>query len=212
MKFYYAPLEGITLHWQRCICNRHFPGIDKYFSPFIAPYQNGRLSNKERNDILPEHNEGFYLVPQVLSNNAQDFLDCEKTLRSYGYDEININLGCPSKTVVSKGRGSGFLAKPEELDHFLEEIFEKTESRISIKTRIGKDDPEEFPRLLEIYNKYPMEELIIHARTQKDFYGNVPNLDVYEYAVKNSKNSLCYLFLSYYCRSNFPSLWRHESF
>ena len=113
-------------------------------------------------------------------------------LGEYGYEEVNLNLGCPSKTVVSKGRGSGFLAEPDRLNAFLEEIFNETPIRISVKTRIGKESPEEWIRLLEIYNQYPMEELIIHPRIQTDFYKNTPNLEMFEYAVKNSKNPLCY--------------------
>ena len=79
-----------------------------------------------------------------------------------------MNLGCPSKTVVTKGRGSGFLAFPEELDRFLDKIFSETETEISVKTRIGKEQPEEFEKILEIYNRYPMKELIVHPRVQQD--------------------------------------------
>ena len=105
---------------------------------------------------------------------------------------MNLNLGCPSKTVVSKGRGSGFLADPDGLDRFLDEIFKKCDVKISIKTRIGKDDPKEFARLLDIYNQYPVEELIIHPRVQKDFYKNQPNLGAFHDAVEESKIPLCY--------------------
>lgn len=192
MKYYYAPMEGITGHLHRNACHSFFAGIEKYFTPFLAPGQSGKLSNKEKNEILPEHNEGMYVVPQILTNRADCFLAAEKQIRAYGYRELNLNLGCPSKTVVSKYRGSGFLAKPEELDHFLEEVFAHTECRISVKTRIGRDDREEFFHLLEIYNKYPLEELIIHPRTQKDFYKGKVDLDMYDYAQKNSKNPLCY--------------------
>ena len=104
-----------------------------------------------------------------MSNQAESFLHTVEKLKVYGYEEVNLNLGCPSKTVVSKGRGSGFLADPDGLDRFLDEIFKKCDVKISIKTRIGKDDPEEFARLLDIYNQYPVEELIIHPRVQKDF-------------------------------------------
>ena len=96
------------------------------------------------------------LIPQILTNQAEGFLQTAEKLAYYGYDEVNLNLGCPSKTVVSKGRGSGFLAYPDELDRFLDEVFKGAKVRISIKTRIGKDDPGEFPRLLEIYNQYPL--------------------------------------------------------
>ena len=131
-------------------------------------------------------------VPQILTNSAEDFIKTAERLQEYGYEEVNLNLGCPSKTVVSKGRGSGFLAEPDRLNAFLEEIFNETPIRISVKTRIGKESPEEWIRLLEIYNQYPMEELIIHPRIQTDFYKNTPNLEMFEYAVKNSKNPLCY--------------------
>lgn len=192
MKFYYAPMEGITGYLHRNVCHSFFSGIDKYFTPFLVPNERGKLNSREKNDILPEHNDGFYLVPQILTNRADCFLAGERTLRNYGYREINLNLGCPSRTVVSKYRGAGFLAKPEELDHFLEEIFAHTECRISVKTRIGRDDPEEFPRLMEIYNKYPLEELIIHPRTQKEFYKGIPHQDVFAYGIRSSRNPVCY--------------------
>ena len=103
-----------------------------------------------------------------------------------------MNLGCPSKTVVTKGRGAGFLAYPDRLDAFLDEIFEKCDIRISIKTRLGMEEPEEFYDLMEIYNKYPMEELIIHPRVQKDFYKNTTNLELFSEILPESRNPVCY--------------------
>lgn len=134
----------------------------------------------------------MYAVPQILTNSAADFLRIEKDLGAFGYRELNINLGCPSGTVVSKGRGAGFLASPEKLDQFLEEIFSKTEAKISLKTRIGMEEPEEFFRLLEIYNKYPLEELIVHPRVQKELYRGTPHYETFRYAMEHSKNPLCY--------------------
>ena len=179
MELYYAPMEGITGYLHRNVSRAVFPDIDKYMTPFIAANQKGKLSTKEKNDILPDHNRGMYVIPQILTNQADCFLAVERTLREYGYTELNLNLGCPSKTVVTKYRGSGFLAKPEKLDHFLEEVFARTECEISLKTRIGVEDGEEFERLLEIYNKYPLKELIVHPRTQKDYYRNHPNMEWY---------------------------------
>lgn len=192
MKFYFAPMEGLTGYIYRNAHNTYFDNIDKYFSPFIIANQSESFKTKELNDILPENNQGLVLVPQLLTNNAKDFIHTSKKIKLMGYKEINLNLGCPSGTVVSKSRGSGFLSKREELDLFLDEIFSKSITKISIKTRIGKDQPEEFYELIEIFNKYPIEELTIHPRIQKDFYKNKPNMNVFKDALILSKNPICY--------------------
>ena len=192
MIFYFAPMEGLTGYIYRNAHHAFFNNIDKYFSPFIFANQSDRLKTRELMDILPENNQGIVLVPQLLSNNANDFIHTAKKLKALGYDEINLNLGCPSGTVVAKGRGSGFLAKREELDHFLAEIFSQAVTKISIKTRIGKDRPDEWDALMEMLNKYPIEELIIHPRVQKDFYKNKPDLKIFRDALLSSKNPVCY--------------------
>ncbi len=193
MKLYAAPLEGITGYVFRNAFHTCFDNIDKYFIPFIQPNQKGHFSSREKQDVKPENNRGMHAVPQILTNSAEDFLRTAWKLQTaYGYQEINLNLGCPSKTVISKKRGSGFLAYPEELERFLEKIFTKAEVEISIKTRIGKESPDEFAHILEIYNKFPLKELIIHPRVQTDFYKNDPNLNVFREALTVSKAPVCY--------------------
>ena len=189
MQFYLAPMEGLTGYVYRNAYHKYFPAADRYFTPFIT---NKKMSSRERNDILPEHNEGMTVIPQILTNQAEDFLSLTKELREYGYDTVNLNLGCPSGTVVAKRRGSGLLAWPNTLDAFLDEIFSSCDCRISIKTRLGTTDTDEWEDLLTVYDKYPLEELIIHPRVQKDGYGNVPRLELYELAEKQSVNPLCY--------------------
>lgn len=192
MKYYLAPLEGLTTYVYRNTYHQFFYPMDKYFTPFIVPHPNRGFKAKELKEILPEYNEGLYLVPQLLTNNAEDFVRTAKEFEAYGYREINLNLGCPSGTVTAKRRGAGFLAYPEELERFLYEIFSRCDCRISVKTRIGMENPNEFEALLEIYNRYALEELIIHPRVRTDFYKNSPNMEVFEYALKESKNVLCY--------------------
>ena len=192
MKYYLAPMEGITGFIYRNSYEKFFGGIDKYFAPFVVPNSSKSLKTKELRDVLPENNKGINLVPQILTNDSEGFILTAKKLKDLGYNEINLNLGCPSGTVVGKKRGAGFLAHREELDKFLEEIFKIDHMKISIKTRLGMDKPEEFYELIKIYNKYPMEELIIHPRTRQDFYGNKPNLEVFKDAISLSKNPVCY--------------------
>ncbi len=192
MRFYFAPMEGVTGYLYRNAHQAYFTNPDKYFSPFISANSSQSLKSKEMNDILPENNQAVHLIPQLLTNRSVDFIETSKLIRNLGYQEINLNLGCPSGTVVSKFKGAGFLAKPEALRVFLEEIFAAAVTKISVKTRLGMTNPEEFHELLELFNQFPIEEIIIHPRVQKDFYKNKPNLQVFREALSHSKNPVCY--------------------
>lgn len=189
MKYYMAPMEGLTGYVYRNAYHKFFRPMDRYFTPFIA---NKKMSNGEIRDLLPEHNEGMHVVPQILTNRSEDFLVVAKEIAQYGYDTVNLNVGCPSGTVVAKGRGAGLLAEPEVLDRFLYEIFEGYAGKISIKTRIGMEDENEWQDILAVYEKYPLEELIIHPRVRKDFYKGNPRLDAFSYAMEESGHRLCY--------------------
>ena len=138
MQYYFAPMEGITGYIYRNVHHRFFPGIDKYFSPFLSPGTKKTMTPKELRDILPENNQSYTLIPQILTNRSEDFLRLCRDLKEYGYKEVNLNLGCPSGTVVSKKKGAGFLEYPNELDRFLGEIFGETDLEISIKTRMSR--------------------------------------------------------------------------
>lgn len=192
MKFYFAPLEGISWYVYRNMQAKHFKAADCYITPFIAPNQKREIRNKDKQDILPEHNEGLCVVPQIIGNRADEFIDTARQLQDLGYKEVNLNLGCPSGTVVAKGKGSGFLSKPDELERFLDEIFSGLQMDISVKTRIGRYDEDEFYELMELFNRFPIKELTIHPRIQKEFYSGTPHMELFAYAYENSKNPICY--------------------
>lgn len=170
LKFYMAPMEGITGYVFRNAYHDYFPAMDRYFTPFISPTQNKLFSPKEYRDILPEHNEGKQIVPQLLTNQAELFLKASGELKAMGYEIININLGCPSGTVVSKEKGAGFLQNLPRLTEFFERIFEKSPVKISVKTRLGMERTEEFQEILDVLKRYPFEEVIVHPRVRQEFY------------------------------------------
>lgn len=193
MKIYFAPLEGITGYVFRNAYERYYGGIDKYFTPFISPHTKKLMDTREKRDILPENNKGLNIVPQILTNTAEDLIDISKQLKEdYGYEEINLNLGCPSKTVTTKGKGSGFLQTPDEMDEFFERFFKVADVKLSIKTRIGYWDVEEAEKLFHMYERYPFEEVIIHPRLGTQMYQGVPYYDVFESYLERTKHSLCY--------------------
>lgn len=192
MQYYLAPMEGVTGFVYRRVHRRFFPGVDKYFMPFISPSQDHVFTKRDLRELSPEHNGGLTAVPQLLTRRADDFVWAAGALEQMGYREVNLNLGCPSGTVVAKGKGSGFLKRPAELDEFLSEIFSRVQIAISIKTRLGMWAPEEFGELLEIYNKYPAAELILHPRIQKDFYRHPARRAEFARYYKYSAAPVCY--------------------
>lgn len=195
MNIYIAPLEGITGHIFRNAYNEIYGHIDKYFAPFISPSEKCPITPRERKEVTPENNQVFYLVPQILTCRSEHFIEGARELQAMGYKEINLNLGCPSGTVCAKGKGAGFLPETLALQKFLDDIYSYAESdgvKISIKTRLGYFNPDEFYDLLDIFNKYPVSELIVHPRIRSDFYKGEPRKEYFAYAIEHSKCPLVY--------------------
>ncbi len=192
MHLTFAPMEGITNLIYRAAHARFFPGIARYYSPFITPTQGRKLTTREMTDVDPANNVGLRLIPQLLTNNAQDFLWCAEKLSEMGYDEVNLNLGCPSGTVFSKKKGAGFLGEPRMLDDFLEEIFASCPIKISVKMRIGVQSPDEFPALLSIMRDFPLRELIVHPRTREEYYKGACHRESFALAMENSPFPVSY--------------------
>lgn len=192
MHYYFAPMEGATGAVYRRTHHEFFPGIDKYFMPFITPTTTGRFTPRQLRDIAPEYNVGVPAVPQLLTKTAADFIWAANALGDMGYAEVNLNLGCPSGTVTAKGKGAGFLGDPDALDRFFDAVFTAVRVPISVKTRLGVHDPAEFDRLLDIYNRYPITELTIHPRVRQDFYkGTVREAD-FAAALPRCRMPVCY--------------------
>ena len=188
-------MEGITGYVFRNAHHHCFGGVDRYYTPFIATHKNKGLTSREKNDVLPKHNEGMPVVPQLLSNNGEDFIKTARMMAEFGYSEVNLNLGCPSKTVVTKQKGAGFLAEKDRLDAFLDQIYSGLSGKgpaISIKTRIGMETEEEWEGLLALFHQYPVKELIIHPRLQSDMYKNTPNWQVFGETLDRCECPVCY--------------------
>ena len=192
MRCYFAPMEGITDSIYRRLHHKYFGGVDRYFMPFLSPTIHRTLTHKEDRELPTADSEAFQAVPQVLTKVPEDFLWAAQVCADRGYDEVNLNVGCPSGTVVSKGKGSGMLRDINTLDAFLEAVFSASPLPISVKTRLGLESPEEFPAVLEVFNRYPIRELTVHPRVRKQFYDGPVDRDAFRYAAENAKMPLCY--------------------
>lgn len=192
MQYYFAPMEGLTDSVYRRLHHKYFPGIHRYYMPFLSPTVHRCLTPREIRELPPADTEDFYAVPQLMTRCADDFVWAAQQCADLGYQEVNLNAGCPSGTVVSKGKGSGMLGDPDALALFLDEVCSRSPLPVSVKTRLGISSSDEFPALLEVYNQYPLCELIVHPRVRKQFYDGAVDKQMFSYAVENSKIPLCY--------------------
>ena len=192
MIFSFAPMEGITTSLYRRTHARFFPGVDRYYAPFLAPDGSGRVKASALRELAPEQNTDLDLVPQILCNRAEAFLSLGRELAAMGYREVNLNAGCPSGTVVPKHKGAGMLLDLRSLEEFLDQVFSHTEMQVSIKTRLGLEKPEEFPAILELLNRYPFCELILHARVREGMYRSTPDLGAFAASSFASRAPVCY--------------------
>lgn len=192
MHYYFAPMEGLTDCTYRNLHRNFYPGIDQYYTPFISPTIHRTLTSKEARELPFADSLDYKLVPQLLTKNTEDFIWMAKQCADRGYKEVNLNLGCPSGTVTAKGKGAGMLRDLDILNRFLDEIYSATPIAISVKTRIGFSSADEFPAILNIYNRYPIKELIVHPRVRCAFYSGNIDLNAFIYAHENSCAPLCY--------------------
>lgn len=184
MRLDFAPMEGITGRDFREVHRACFPGVDRYRLPFLSPAADHHLTPRQRRDLEPGSLGLSRLLPQVLTKDPGDFLWAASALAELGYEQVDLNLGCPSGTVVGKGKGSGLLRDPAALDRFLEAIFAAAPIPVSVKTRIGLEDPAEWESLLPVLARYPIRELTVHPRTRRELYKGGVHFDAFLEAAK----------------------------
>lgn len=192
-RYDFAPLDGITKAVYRRVWARRFGAADRLFIPYFSPTKEHIVTKRERVEILPENQpSGVELVPQVMTNTARELLWAAEVVRDLGYGELNLNAGCPSGTITAKGKGAGLLARTDTLQAMLDGACDKLCLPLSVKARIGFDSPDEFPALLDLFNRYPLKTLILHVRVRKDKYAGPLRYDAFADALRDSVNPVEY--------------------
>ncbi|WP_322155260.1 tRNA-dihydrouridine synthase family protein [Paratractidigestivibacter sp.] len=188
-----APMEGITGHVFRRAHADVFGALDRYYTPFICPPRVGSgFGRRASEEIDPQVNQGLNVIPQLLTRDADEFVWAAGLLAERGFTEVNLNLGCPSGTVVSRGKGAGALADPEALEAFLQEICARSPLPVSVKTRVGVEADTEYERILAVYCRCPLAELIVHPRVRADAYNGKPRQELYGYTLETAPFPVAY--------------------
>nr|NJM03532.1 tRNA-dihydrouridine synthase family protein [Desulfobacula sp.] len=187
-----APLQGFTDVTFRNVFARHFSGVDGAMAPFIPTMGKKKLKLSRLNDVAPENNKSLFTIPQILGNNAEDFIFLAGRLHDLGHRKINWNLGCPYAKVANKNRGSGLLMHPEKIDAFLDTVLSGISNTLSVKIRLGRQSKNEIQKLLPVFDKYPLDEIILHPRTGIQMYEGAPDHDAFGEASRLSRHSFVY--------------------
>ena len=187
-----APLRGVTDVVYRSTYADHFDGVDLAVAPFITTHAGRRIKPAHVRDLRPEDNRGLPTIPQILTKSAGDFIHLAHTLFDMGYATINLNCGCPFPQVANKGRGSGLLGVPDELDRLLDTVLAQIPNRLSVKTRLGRRQTDEIRAVMPIYNRYPLESVIVHPRTGSQMYAGRPDLATFAWCLAQCRHPVIY--------------------
>jgi tRNA-dihydrouridine synthase len=187
-----SPLQGFTDFKFRNVFNKHFGGIDTFYAPYIRLNDNLEMKSSNFRDILPVNNSVAELIPQVLTNDAEEFLIVAKDVQELGYSELNWNLGCPSPTVVKRELGSGLLPNADKIDSILSKVYSESDISVSIKMRLGFDNSDDIFKILPVLEKYPIKNIAIHARIGKQMYKGNVDLESFKRCISSTKHKLIY--------------------
>lgn len=190
--FYLAPMQGFTDVVFRNVYGRHFDGLDLAVSPFISAMPGGKVKANEIGDVVPENNSGIPVIPQIMGNDADDFIIVANRLHDLGYETVNWNLGCPYRMVAKKKRGSGLLCHPDLVESLLEKVVPAIKGRLSLKIRLGRYSEDEIYELLPVFNRFPLDEIIVHPRTGVQMYDGTVNLELFQAVLEMSENRVVY--------------------
>jgi tRNA-dihydrouridine synthase len=174
-----APLRGVTSCNFRNVYSRYFNGFDAALTPFITTTSGNAASRNHFLDILPENNNSWEILPQLIGNNPDDFIRTSQQVHDLGYDQVDLNLGCPMPTVTKKMRGSALLSNPERLLSFLDRVIPALPCRLSLKVRLGYQSNDDLIKLVPFLNKYPLSCVTIHARIASQLYSGTVDLNAF---------------------------------
>jgi tRNA-dihydrouridine synthase len=187
-----APLRGITDAVYRSTYAEHFDGLDMAVAPFVTTHRGRRIKPAHVRDLQPEDNRMLPVIPQILTKSAEQFITLARHLFDMGYGTINLNCGCPFPQVANKGRGSGLLSDPDHLDRLLDRVLARIPNRLSIKTRLGRHRGEEIFTVMPVFNRYPLQNVIVHPRTGVQMYSGTPDLTTFDWCLRHCRHPVIY--------------------
>lgn len=187
-----SPLQGFTDNRFRNTFVKYFDGIDWFYAPYIRLNGKFEVKNAYKRDILSENNSKLTVIPQIITNSAEEFLFVSDYVQKLGYKELNWNLGCPYPMVTKRCMGSGLINDANRIDELLKKVHNESDITVSMKMRMGYDNAQEILDVFPVLDKYPIKNVAIHARIGKQLYKGGVDLEAFETCLQHTKHKIYY--------------------
>lgn len=187
-----SPLQGFTDFRFRNAFHHYFGGIDTFYAPYIRLQGKMVIKNSYQLDLAPENNSTLTIIPQVITNDPDEFVFVAKYVQSLGYKELNWNLGCPYPMVTKSGMGSGLICQPARIQEVLTKAHNETDIVVSMKMRMGYENAAEILDTFSVLDQFPLKSIAIHARIGKQLYKGPVDLEAFEKCVTGTRHKLYY--------------------
>ncbi len=161
-----APMQDVTHHAFLRVMHA-YGDPDWYVTEYTRVYENARVDPAVAR-CFEENPTGQPVVAQMIGRSIPDLVRVAVEMERRGASGIDLNLGCPAPVVCRKDAGGGLLRHPEQIDRILGALRDALQGTFTVKTRVGYESKEEFPRLLDVFRHHAIDGLTVHGRTVRD--------------------------------------------
>ena len=155
------------MDWTDRHCRYFYRLLSKKTQLYTEMITSKAILRGDKNRLLDFNASEHPLTLQLGGSNPKEMAECAQIAQKWGYDEVNINVGCPSERVHSGSFGACLMKEPDLVAACVEAMIEKCDIPVTVKSRIGIDDMESYDELSDFVsriNSKGCEHFIIHAR------------------------------------------------
>ena len=177
MKIYIAPMAGITDYSFRKILEKFSP--DFLFTEMVNSHLLA-IHDKTTETELLKYDSLKNTGTQVFGSDEEEIVYSFQKLEEMGFKKINLNMGCPQPKIIKNGAGSALLLNKVFIENLICKLKKhlSSDTEISIKIRTGYKNFSEPEFYLNLANKYQLDFICVHGRTQEQIYGGTADWDI----------------------------------
>jgi len=155
------------MDWTDKHCRYFFRLLSSFTQLYTEMITSKAILRGDKNRLLDYNSREHPLVLQLGGSDPKEMAKCSQIAKQWGYDEVNINVGCPSDRVLSGSFGACLMKEPDLVASCVESMIDASDIPVSVKSRIGIDDMETYDQLSDFVariHEKGCQHFIVHAR------------------------------------------------